>query len=235
MRVRVITPENLREVPVFPLPGTVLLPRTLIQLHVFEPRYRVMTEDCIEGTRLLVIAMFDPNMPPDEHGRPAIHPVAGLGALRRSIRLPDGRFNIVLEGIARVDINEELPPDRVYRRANARVVPDVVPSDEATLSASVASVRALCNLAVTRMDKKEAAEFENLTHVEDPGQLADMVAAAVMNDSDDRQSVLAEADVDRRLQLVAGTLGASLLQRPEGGDDSGPPPSFGWGVPTGEA
>ncbi|NJK88052.1 MAG: hypothetical protein HC923_00765, partial [Myxococcales bacterium] len=80
MKIRVITPEQLDQVPVFPLPGTVLLPRTLIQLHIFEPRYRAMTEDCIEGTRLMIIAMLDPNGTPDEHGRPAVHRVAGLGA-----------------------------------------------------------------------------------------------------------------------------------------------------------
>lgn len=231
MKVRVIRPENLREVPVFPLPGTVLLPRTLISLHVFEPRYRTMTEDCIEGHRLMVVAMVDPSKDPDEHGRPAIHPVAGLGALRRSVKLPDGRFNLVIEGLARVDIRTELPPDRVYRRAHARVLRDVVPDDSGSIAASLASVRALCSRAVADMKPEEASGIENLSQVEDPGQLADMVAAATMTDSLDRQQVLAETDVDKRLQIVAGALGAAMIAQhkdvPEG--------SFGWGIRPGEA
>lgn len=231
MKVRVIRPENLREVPVFPLPGTVLLPRTLIQLHVFEPRYRTMTEDCIESQRLMVVAMVDPSRDPDDHGRPAIHPIAGLGALRRSVKLPDGRFNVVIEGLARVDISQELPPDRVYRRAHAKVVRDLVPDDEASISASMASVRALCTRAIADMNPKEATGIENLSQVEDPGQLADMVAAATMTESLDRQQVLAEADVDKRLQLVAGTLGTYLLTQRK----DAPEGTFGWGIQTGEA
>lgn len=231
MKVRVIRPENLREVPVFPLPGTVLLPRTLISLHVFEPRYRTMTEDCIEGQRLMVVAMVDTSRPPDEHGRPAVHPIAGLGALRRSVKLPDGRFNLVIEGLARVDISDEHPPDRVYRRANARLVRDVVPDDEASIAASMASVRALCTRAIADMNPKEATGIENISQVEDPGQLADMVAAATMTEALDRQQVLAEPDVDKRLQLVAGTLGTHLLSQsadlPEG--------AFGWGIRPGQA
>ena len=231
MKVRVIRPENLREVPVFPLPGTVLLPRTLISLHVFEPRYRTMTEDCVEGHRLMVVTMVDTAKDPDEHGRPAIHPVAGLGALRRSVKLPDGRFNLVIEGLARVDIRDELPPERVYRRAHARVLRDVVPDDAASIAASMASVRALCSRAIADMKPEEASGIENISQVEDPGQLADMVAAATMTDSLDRQQVLAETNVDKRLQLVAGTLGAALITQhkdvPEGG--------FGWGIRPGEA
>jgi len=137
----------------------------------------------------------------------------------------------VIEGLARVDIHEELPPDRVYRRAHARVLRDVVPDDEASMAASIASVRALCTRAVADMNPKEASGIENLSQVEDPGQLADMVAAATMTESDDRQQVLAETDVDKRLQLVAGTLGAYLLTQkqevPEGG--------LGWGIRPGEA
>ena len=105
-----ISPVDLAAVPFFPLPGTVLLPRTFISLHVFEPRYRAMMEYCIEGPRLLAIAMYDDQRAPDGHTRPGVFPTAGLGALRRAAKLPDGRFNLVLEGIARVDLSEELPP-----------------------------------------------------------------------------------------------------------------------------
>jgi len=231
VKVRVIRPEHLREVPLFPLPGTVLLPRTLISLHVFEPRYRTMTEDCIEGHRLMVVAMVDPTLPPDEHGRPAVHSVAGLGALRRAVKLPDGRFNLVIEGLARVDISDELPPDRVYRRSHARVIRDVVPDDESAVSASMASVRALCSRAIVDMNESEATGIDNISQVDDPGQLADMVAAATMNESLDRQQVLAEPDVDKRLQIVAGTLGAYLLTQSPTQSEGG----FGWGIRTGEA
>jgi Lon protease-like protein len=228
-----LVPEVLREVPVFPLPGTVLLPRTMISLHVFEPRYRAMMEACIEGARLLAVAMFDETGSPDEHGRPAIHPVAGIGALRRSAKLPDGRYNIVLEGLARVDISEEHPPTKTFRRATARVLEDVVDDDPAALARSIASLRALCTRALSKSEGDDDGELlEGLAHVSEPGTLADLVAAAAVQDSLDRQRVLAEPNVLERVNLVAGALGALLLTNDTPG---GEPEAFGWGITPGEA
>ena len=224
-----LVPEALVEVPVFPLPKTVLMPRTMISLHLFEPRYRKMMEHCIEGSRLLVVAMYDENGAPDDHGRPAIHPISGIGALRRSARLPDGRYNIVLEGLARVDVSGEHPPTRTFRRASARVVEDVLPTDATKLARAIASVRALCTRALGASSEEEAEMIEGLSRVAEPSALADLVTAAVIKDSQDRQRVLAEPDVLARLDIVSGALGALLLAS---GDHES---TGGWGITTGEA
>jgi Lon protease-like protein len=226
-----LTPKALAEVPIFPLPGTVLLPRTMISLHVFEPRYRAMTEDCLEGHRLMAIAMLDPASEPDAEDRPAIHRVAGLGALRRSARLPDGRFNLVVEGLCRVRLGPELPMDKAYRRAPAEVLHDVAPEEPAALASAMASLRALCARAMAQLSPKDASELEGLNQVTDPGHLADLVAAAAMPDAEERQQVLDEVDVEKRVQLVAGALGAYLLSHaPE--SETG---AFGWGIHPGKA
>ena len=226
-----LVPEALRAVPIFPLPGMVLLPRTMISLHIFEPRYRLMMEDCIEGSRLLAVAMFDEAGRPDEHGRPAIHPIAGIGALRRSAKLPDGRYNIVLEGLGRVDVSEELAPVKSYRRGVARVLEDVEPTDDAMTTRAVASLRALCARALAGANEDDAEVVEGLNRVDDPGVLADLVAAAAIRDNLDRQRVLAEPDVLKRLDIVSGALGALLLTKK---DDETPAPT-GWGITPGEA
>ncbi|MGF1510508.1 MAG: LON peptidase substrate-binding domain-containing protein [Myxococcota bacterium] len=228
-----LPPEALVDVPVFPLPGTVLMPRTIISLHVFEPRYRAMTADCIEGHRLMVVAMLDPDGTPDHFGRPRVHSVGGLGALRRSARLPDGRYNIVVEGLHRVDISDELDPGPPYRRARARVLEDVYPPDTAPLTAVMASVRSLCTRALTQSHPHDASELDGLNQVVDPGHLADLVAAAAMTDALERQQVLAEPDVEARLNLVAGCLGAYLLSQTAATD--GGEVSIGWGITTGKA
>lgn len=226
-----LTPEALATVPIFPLPGTVLLPRTMISLHVFEPRYRKMTEDALEGARVMAIAMLDPERPPDAHGRPAIHRVAGLGALRRSARLPDGRFNLVIEGVCRVRLEDELPPTKPYRRAPATVLEDMLPRTQTPLAPAMASLRALCVRAMSQLNPKEVADLEGLNQVTDPGHLADLVAAAAMQDASDRQQVLEAVDVERRLELVAGGLGAYLLTHvPET-----EPGTTGWGIQPGKA
>ena len=143
-----ITPADLAELPVFPLPGTVLLPKTFISLHIFEPRYRAMMEFCTEGPRLLAIAMLDDRNAPDPHQRPAIFRTAGLGAVRRAVKFPDGRYNLVLEGVARVDLSDELPPDEVFRRVRGRLCEDE--GHDVDLPRETASLRALALRAIAQ-------------------------------------------------------------------------------------
>lgn len=231
MNVEDLKPEALAQLPIFPLPGTVLLPRTMISLHVFEPRYRKMTEDCLEGHRLMAIAMLDPTSAPDAAARPAIHRMAGLGVLRRSARLPDGRFNLVVEGMCRVQLGREWPLDKPYRRAEATVMPDVLPDDPTSLAPSMASLRALCARALAQLSPKEAADLEGLNQVSEPGALADLVAAAAMPDAAERQQVLDEVRVESRVQLVAGALGAYLLTQAPDTE----PGTYGWGIHPGKA
>src|SRR5213082_1858581 len=108
----------LTTLPIFPLPGAVLLPHALVPLHIFEPRYRKMTRDCDEGLRVLALA----NIPDDRAAaeRPArVLPVIGVGILARVDRLPGGRLNVVLRGVQRASIEQELPSEELYRRVRA--------------------------------------------------------------------------------------------------------------------
>lgn len=223
----------LSELPIFPLPGMVLLPRTLVSLHIFEPRYRKMMDDVIEGHRVLAVAMLDEDGPPDRFGRPPIHRVAGVGILRRSARLPDGRFNIVLEGTLRADVSDELSPGLPYRRCRARAIHDETPADPKAIEPSLSSVRALCAQLALRLASDDAEVLEKLHEVTEAGPLADMVAAAVLQDSHERQRILEEADIGKRLERAASSL-ASLLIKTES-DQNGAPNSTGWGISTGKA
>lgn len=223
-------PEALNAIPIFPLPGTVLLPGTFLSLHIFEPRYRAMMEYTIEGHRHMVVAMLDGQAGPDEHGRPAIFKTAGLGALRRSVRLPDGRYNIVLEGVARVDISHELEPGLVFRRAHAELLEDINEVSATSLGPAVASVRALSLRALVQPDPELV---ERIATVSGAGHLADIVCAAAFQESLLRQQVLSETRVGARLELVAGGLGEMLLSAEDAED--GPGPVLGWGITSGKA
>lgn len=228
-----IPPEALLELPLFPLPGAVLLPRTLMSLHVFEPRYRKMLQDCIDGHRVMAIAMLDERGLPDDYGRPPIHPVVGVGLLRRSAKLPDGRYNIVVEGILRASIREELAPDRPYRRARASVLEDVMPTSARELDFAVASVRGLCARIVAQMATSDAEIMQQLNEVTHPGNLADLIAAAAIQDHIDRQKILSEVDVLKRLNLAGAALGALLLRAEA--EEPATRQVLGWGIGTGKA
>src|SRR2546423_138511 len=108
----------LTNLPIFPLPGAVLLPHALVPLHIFEPRYRKMTRDCEEGLRVLALA----NIPDDRAAAqkpPRVLETIGVGVLIRVDRLPEGRFNIVLRGVQRARIESELPAAEPYRLVRA--------------------------------------------------------------------------------------------------------------------
>ncbi len=223
-----IADEILEATPVFPLPTNVLLPGTLLSLHIFEPRYRAMMEYVIEGHRHLVVALIDEAGEPDDFGRPPLHQVGGIGSLQRCVRLPDGRYNVVLEGLARVKVDRELPPDLVFRRTHAALLPDHTDTSAETLRPLIASVKALCSQALLQPDP---GVLEGLAAVIEPGRLADLVVAAAFQDSVIRQKVMDEPRVDARLELVAGALGTLILQS----HDRGATPGFGWGTSPGQA
>lgn len=108
-------------IPLFPLPGVVLFPGTLLPLHIFEARYRTMVADALEGSRTIGMAMLKPGWENGEEPLP-IHPLGGAGEIVESQELPDGRYNIVLEGKFRYRVLEEAEPDP-YRSARVEEVP----------------------------------------------------------------------------------------------------------------
>lgn len=110
-----------RRLPLFPLPGVVLLPGTLLPLHIFEPRYSAMVADALAGDRLIGMAMLKPGW--ESAGEPPpIYDVGGAGEIVESEDLEDGRFNIVLEGRFRYRILDEAAP-APYRLARVEEIP----------------------------------------------------------------------------------------------------------------
>ena len=123
-------------VPMFPLPGVFLFPRQLMPLHIFEPRYRQMIEDSLDGPGRLVIATIRESQSATGERNPEVLPVAGLGEIARHDQLPDGRFLIWLFGLARVRIRE-VDSELAYRLAECEVLEEstATPQDEERLRA----------------------------------------------------------------------------------------------------
>jgi Lon protease-like protein len=101
-------------IPVFPLAGAILFPRTQLPLHIFEPRYRQMVRDALAGDRL--IGMVQPR---DSNEPPALFNTGCIGHIEAAEELEDGRFNLVLEGLSRFRIARELEVDTPYRQVEA--------------------------------------------------------------------------------------------------------------------
>jgi uncharacterized protein len=205
---------------IFPLPGVVVFPGTPAPFHVFEPRYRAMTEAALAGDRLIAVATLrDPAEAPLP--RAPVHPVAGVGIIEAEERLPDGRFNILLRGLARVRLAEELlDTGRPYREFRAEVLEDVLPpGGPAALQSEVSTVEHLV-LELARRSPPGSGErdlAEAVARMRVPGLTADAVAAALVSDEGARLAVLEEVDVRRRLLRVADEVAELLVGEPPDG------------------
>jgi Lon protease-like protein len=216
--------QALAAVPIFPLPQIVLFPHALLPLHIFEPRYRAMLKDCLATHKTMALALLDEtreSAPPDSANAPGatrlppIAAIAGVGVIIEHQPLPDGRSNIVLQGRARVRL-DELRFEPPYRRARGTLLGDVTESvPPADVAALVASVTAFA-VEIRRHNPTFSFRVpENL----DPGSLSDYCAHHFIVDTRLRQELLEELRPGERIRLVTRELAAqhSALMRESGG------------------
>ena len=109
--------DSSNETPLFPLPDVVFFPKTLLPLHVYEPRYRALASEALEQDRIICTALLKPGWESDYYGSPEVYPVGCVGKIVQHQKLPDGRYNITLDGIAKVRIESSvrLTPYRLVR------------------------------------------------------------------------------------------------------------------------
>lgn len=100
-------------IPVFPLPGALMLPRARLPLHIFEPRYLAMIEDCMKSKHRL-IGMIQPRETPG--GEKRLQAIGCAGRLTGFSETEDGRYMITLSGISRFRVKEEVEGFTPYRR-----------------------------------------------------------------------------------------------------------------------
>jgi Lon protease-like protein len=174
--------------PVFELPGIVFFPHTLLPLHVFEPRYRAMTRDCLEHSLPMAVGS------PDQE-------VLGVGRILRHQEMEDGRFNIVLEGMGRVRLVEELSQRDGYRRFKAEMLTTpFLPVAEARRNLDI--MRACLPRLGSRWPEPTAALSELLEGAVDASILADRLASSLCPDPDHRQLILETLSPEVRLGRV---------------------------------
>jgi uncharacterized protein len=124
MNVSYRGPSDLPDViPVFPLPGALLLPRGQMPLNIFEPRYLAMIDDALRsGHRVIGMVQPDSGASETDH-RPPLYNVGCVGRLTQLAESGDGRYLIQLTGVARFRIEEELAADTAYRQCRVNYTP----------------------------------------------------------------------------------------------------------------
>lgn len=190
----------LEEVPVFPLPQVVLFPHAHLPLHIFEPRYRTMLEDCLASNGAIVIAQLD------RKGGGRINEYAGAGVITEHIPLPDGRSNIIVSGRVRVRLEElvfEDPPRYPYKRARASLVTERTVS---VVGHERAALLAAALMFANEVKKHDPSFTFRVPKDVDSGGMADACAFQLVVDPGIRQAILEQADPLKRVRMVTNQL-----------------------------
>ena len=130
-------------IPIFPLPNVVLFPNVFLPLHIFEPRYRDMVADALEGDRMIGMVLLRPGWEGRYDGRPPIYPIGCAGVISHHEKMPDGRYNIVLRGLEKFRVLDE-DDSKSYRLAHIQPLLETIPaSDREEIRAARAKLEAL--------------------------------------------------------------------------------------------
>jgi len=116
----------------FPLPNLVMFPHIMQPLHIFEPRYRAMLEEALNEDGLIAMAVLAPGWESDYEGRPPIRSAGCLCRVATHHQTDQGTYNVLMMGLRRIRIITELPPRNLFREANAELVEDMYPADNAS-------------------------------------------------------------------------------------------------------
>jgi len=205
-------------VPLFPLPGTVLLPGGLLPLHVFEERYREMLRDALAGERLVAMAFLLPGYEEaSDPVNPPIEPTVCVGRIVVEQELPDGRFNMVLAGLRRARVLAE-DRSRPYRLAEVELIDDDRPADLDEALAAERLYEFLTQLPARLVRQRErlvqGTELLRRRVGEDVplGVVLDLLADSLELLPEDRLSLLRERHVGRRLGVLTVGLGGLARQ-----------------------
>lgn len=188
-----------RRIPLFPLPGVVLLPGTLLPLHIFESRYRAMVADALEHDRTIGMAMLKPGWEAAGDD-PQIYPVGGAGEIIESEELEDGRYNILLEARFRFRVVEEAVPDpyRVARVEEIRSVPFAEPAEQKRVLGATAALfgEVADELGLPPLPAEELS----------PERLASEIALRLRYAPPELQSLLETDSIAARFETLVGRM-----------------------------
>ena len=193
---------------VMTLPHTTLFPKAMLPLHIFEPRYRQMLTDALRTHRLFAVAMREPGQTRDVPAH-----IAGVGMIRASVRNRDGTSNLMLQGLARV----ELGPATRYQPYRVHRIHELHEPEMARDIEIDALVTRVCELIAERFGEvaaavpvygnqqtsKVAGSFTDyLRRLKGPGAVADLAACSLLHHPLHRQVLLETLDIKVRLKRL---------------------------------
>jgi hypothetical protein len=211
-------PGDLAEViPVFPLPGALLLPRGQMPLNIFEPRYLVMIDDAFRiGHRLIGMIQPDAAHPGPEH-KPNLFKVGCVGRITQMAETGDGRYLIQLTGISRFRVDQELPVTTPYRQCRVLYAPFIDDFTARKGEEDVDRARLLRSLSDFLKANNLKADWEG---IENAPNEALVNALAMMSPSGpaEKQALLEAPDLKTRAEILIALTEIEMAKKASGGE-----------------
>lgn len=194
----------------FPLPNLVVFPHVLQPLHIFEPRYKAMLEEAVDTDGLIAMARLSPGWEDDYEGRPPVHPIGCLCRIAAHCETENGTYNVLLTGLHRIVIQRELPPNKLFREAEAMILEDIYPEEnrdqrpilQRRLVRSFRKILPRLPGAQEQLEQLLASEISL-------GMLTDIISYTLDVDQKIKEELLAQPAPDLRALLLIECLSAA--------------------------
>jgi len=206
-------PEALPDIiPVFPLPGALLLPRGQMPLNIFEPRYLAMIEDTLRSLhRIIGMIQPDPAHPGPDKNKPHLFKVGCVGRVTQFAESGDGRYLIQLTGISRFRVEEELPVTTLYRQCRvtyASFIDDFTARKGEEQVDRKALLRALTEFLKANNLKADWEGIENAPNE----ALVNALAMMSPYDAAEKQAMLEAPDLKTRAEILVAVTEIELAK-----------------------
>lgn len=216
-------------IPLFPLDSVTLLPHQALPLHIFEARYRQMTEKALDSAGLIAMALYDKSTWQDpeqysESGAPPLRDAVCIGHIVQHESMPDGRYNILLQGVCRARIAHETPPnsERLYREAFLEPVGIESEAFEGSNEMQLGGVRdrlesLLSEGPLSRLSMSRPVLAQLANDAVPTSAVLELVSFALIDDTERRYRLLAEPDAAARSAIIFDELGrlGTLIRQAE--------------------
>ncbi|MEA2298980.1 MAG: ATP-dependent Lon protease [Solirubrobacteraceae bacterium] len=195
------------ELPVLPLRDTVTYPDTLTPLAVAQERSISLINDVLGGNRMLVmVAGKDPEL--EEPGPEDLYSVGVVGVVARMLKVPDGTLRILVQGAQRVRLTGWVS-EKPYLVARIEAAPDVVEETPALL-ALTRNVQSTFSSIVEGVPYLPEELQIAIANVDDPSALSHLIAGSLRLKTEEKQALLEEVDVAKRLRRLSEILAREL-------------------------
>lgn len=215
-----LIPQSMTlSIPLFPLPETVFFPKTILPLHVFEPRYKALVGDLLsqadQENALVGIPLLKPGHDDRIGAQPDVFPIFGYGTISEYERIADDRYIIILSGVGRARLIEEVASDKPYRMAHYEVIEENTES-ESTMKALEQQVNDIRMKYLPLLDdyQKISGQIRDFVkELRDPEIFCHFLSMNLIPSPLERQKILEMDSLPERLRHFEKTLVHLTLEK----------------------